>query len=756
MNASTFRAAAWLAPVIVLGVGWNVVALGQAPGDVQPPSTPSATTTPVENGSQPPELPPVIVRPPEETTAPGDSATGDMASPFDQPYEYPSLFPGPSERFLDSLTGDAAGARSIFDDPRHVTVIDRTDLQKRQPVDMAQALEREVGVLIQRTGQGQASPFIRGLTGQQVLILVDGIRMNNSTYRIGPNQYFNTIDPGQVDHIEVTRGPQSALYGADALGGVINVVTRSAEGLGQYNYAGGSAYERFSTADAGSYTRMNLEGSVDRSGLFAGGSWLALHDVDRGGDLGRQGGTGYQQYAGDLKYTYLLDDDSLLTASLQHFEQDHLFRSDRFPSRQTIFDPQQRDLGYLRWQGTWDCGPVNAYQLTASYGRQKEGSRDTRDSTSNLDIAEFDVDTVGLSMIFSTDLCWAGTLTYGADWYHDDVDASANRYNKNTGAFTGARTPRFPDDSFYERTGVFAQWDVPLTERLSAVSGIRYTNIDLGSTPIIAVSDGMGGTINTPLHIAPSFQDWSSGGGLTYALTEELNLVGTISEGFRAPSLDDLVATNTNVQQSAIDTPSINLVPESSLNYEVGLKLDARRLRGQAFVFWTELDDQILRTPGGTVGNTVLFSSTNRDSRLNGVELAGDYLLDCGWSVYGNFAYILGEDLVFDEPLSRVPPTQGVLGLAWRDTCHRNWFQFYTWMVRHQDRLNFQDFSDRRIPAGGTPGFATLNVKAGTQLAGNQRITVGLENLLDKAYRVHGSGVDGPGISGIFGYELFW
>ncbi|MBT6848654.1 MAG: Plug domain-containing protein, partial [Planctomycetaceae bacterium] len=103
--------------------------------------------------------------------------------------------------------------QSILRSPTHRSIIDLRELLERSPVDMYQAIEREAGVLMQRTQRGAASPFIRGLTGQQVVILVDGIRMNNTTFRLGPNQYFNTIDPGMVDHIEVIRGPQTVLYG---------------------------------------------------------------------------------------------------------------------------------------------------------------------------------------------------------------------------------------------------------------------------------------------------------------------------------------------------------------------------------------------------------------------------------------------------------------------------------------------------------------------------------------------------------------
>ena len=169
--------------------------------------------------------------------------------------------------------GGSRSRRSLWDDPSHRSRIDLQQLQERAPTDMFQALEREVGVLMQRTQRGAAAPFIRGLTGQQVLILVDGIRLNNATFRLGPNQYFNTIDPGMVDHIEVLRGPQTVLYGADAIGGVINVVTRDAARQFSGSYQAGQWTHRYSSADNGYATRWNIEGSTTNASMFAGGGY---------------------------------------------------------------------------------------------------------------------------------------------------------------------------------------------------------------------------------------------------------------------------------------------------------------------------------------------------------------------------------------------------------------------------------------------------------------------------------------------------
>lgn len=726
----------------------------------------------VPAAAQPPEeeptLPPVVVRPaPQPEPVAGEPS--EPSSPFDLPDSYPSL------RQLRFGEGDGVGldsalrgTTSLFDAPVAGTIVDRQLLDEKQPVDMFHALQQEVGVLMQQTGRGQSSPFLRGLTGQQVLILVDGVRINNSTFRAGPNQYFNLIDPGQVERIEVIRGAQSTLWGSDAIGGVINVVTRGAA-PDRGGYRGGSFVEYFSTADSGSYTRANVEGWVGSMGYFGGGSYLNVNELDRGGDLGRQPFTDYDQHAGDVKLNYLLDDDQMLTVALQHFEQQDLPRSDRFlpfvlgppanAPRPTFFDPQQRDLVYLRLQGLGSSSLFDAYTTTLSYGRNKEGMRELRSPT-RTDLSEFDVDTLGYTITLARDLDWLGKITYGADYYYDDVHAFRDRVNPQTGA-VAAQNPQFPDDSRYDRAGAFVNWELPVTERLDAVAGARYENANAHGT-LNAVS-------GTPVPFGRTYQDWISSVGLIYELDPVLHAVGSVSEGYRAPNLDDLTADNP-VQQSAQDLPSLDVQPEHSRTYEIGLKLDAPRLRLQIFEFWTDLEDSIQRQAVDAFGNPLPnvigpygtpipgssnFIRDNFDAYVNGTELDAEYLLCGGWSTYGNFWYTYGQDLDRDEPLSRIPPTQGILGLRWREEHSRQWFDVYTWLVRHQDRYAAQNNNDSRFPVGGTPGYGTLNLRAGTTWGrcDQHRASLTLENITDRAYRVLGSGVDGPGFNAILGYE---
>ena len=723
----------------------------------------AAFAVPLNAQQDSPTLPEIEVRPPAETplddsgAAPSGAASsaplsdnfaptpaspaGFDASPIESLFDSDWGQPGP----FGESTGVLRGGFSLFDTPAAASIRTRREIEQRQAPDMFHALQNEVGVLIQSTAAGQASPFVRGLTGQQVLILIDGIRLNNSITRRGPNQYFNTIDPGMVDHIEVLRGQGSVLWGSDAIGGAINVVTRGADphrGLCHGGYAAREFTQYYNTSNSSPYSRLNVEGWVGSTGVFGGASFLNVRDLDTGFDeFGRQPGTNYQQYAGDLKLNYLLTDHSMLTVSMQHFEQEDLPRSDRFPGYPLdrnnsntaggarFFDPQQRDLVYFRYQTLEPLGGLfDAVTATASYHRQREvqtrGIPTTR-------FQETDVETTGLQAVASKGLGDLGRLVTGVDWYYDDVDSP----------FGGtASGPIVPDDAWYRRAGWFLNWDVPLTTRWLASTGVRFESIETAGTPIIG---------GTPRPIKTSYEDWIAQLGLTYRLTDQINLFASIAEGFRAPNLDDLMANNPNVLQQGQSVPSLGLRPEHSINYEVGIRTHYDRLRTQTSVFWLDIDDNIVSITAAP--NT--FASANQDSFVQGVELSGDYLLTPTWALYGNFWYTYGINDVTNAPLSRIPPTQGILGLRYRDRCGCKYFTVYTWMSDRQDRLDIvRDITDERIPIGGTPGFATLNARMGRRF-GRHDLSLSLENLTDKAYLVHGSGVLGTGATARFGYS---
>lgn len=747
-----------------------------------------------------PTLPEIEVRPPDDVATeldpaptPGSQSTG-AGTNFGDPLpgfesaaasqgnisgasqsSFSGSFPSLGGQIFGSITSDINGLNNavrsesdLFVTPQLATIADRQKLDQRQATTMFRALQNEVGVTLQQTGNGQLSPFIRGLTGQQILVLVDGIRMNTSILRPGPNQYAATLDPGMIERIEIIRGAESALWGSDAIGGVINVVTRSADPL-RGDYLSPQLSQIYSTAEASSYTRMGFGGWYGATGIIGGISYLDVGNVDRGGDLGRQPATDYQQYAGDIKLQRMLSEDHLLTVALQHFEQQDLKRSDRFlpfvlgpasngnvpTQRPTVFDPQQRDLIYARLDGLVpdDVSIADAYSITLSGARTKEASVVDRYSSNaanatitRREIGEFDDLGWGTSFSAVKQMCEYGRLTYGTDYYNESIDAE--RYRIDNPALPGATAteidPQYPDDSRADRVGVFLSWNVDLTERLNATASTRYENINVSGTPNF--------TTLGPTYFERSYQDWIGSLGLSYLLTENVRLVGGVYEGFRAPTVDDLTANKTSLQNN-VSVPligNLSIQPEHSYTYEVGLKYDDDHLRLQAVEFWTDFDSFLSRE---TISGVDFL--TNQTAYINGTELSGEYLLSRYLSVYGNFAYTYGKVTTSGDPISRIPPTQGILGLRLIEPKHLAYFDLFTWMVRRADRYSPTNLGDVRFLPGGTPGYATLNVRTGMTFGdcNQHQVSLSLENITDKYYRVLGSGVDGTGFNAVFGYQ---
>lgn len=646
----------------------------------------------------------------------------------------------------DARPGDAAqevvvtatrSARAAFEVPQALNLVSRRDIAEANVANLPDALSGEAGVLIQKSNTGGGSPFIRGLTGKQVLILVDGVRVNNSYFRFGPHQYLNTIDLGDIARVEVVHGPASVLYGTDALGGVINIITRANAFADGAPRSSGELSLRAASADEALSGRARFAHAQGDLSLSGGLSLKRFGDLRGGDGVGRQVPTGYDEGSFDVKAAWRLAPQQSLVFLQQVLRQYDVPKTNEVvlgTKAKFNYEPQLKLMSYLGYSADelgWAL--ADALEVKLSLNRQKEGEQIIERAAPTVETRELTaIDTVGLSAQLSRSLGAAHRLTYGAEHYRDRYDTRKHRLDLAAGT-EAATTPGTPDGATYTTTGLYLQDEIRLGRDAQLIAGLRHSRFE-----------ARGAVQGRPLSLSSAKQTGSLMG--LYRLSDELNLVGTLSQGYRAPNMEDFFGRVDFVSE----IPNPDLRPETSLNREIGLKYHAARTSASLHYFVGTYKDLISRV---TVSAGVRQRQNLRRARIDGFEASLAHQIDGQWSLRAALASTRGEDLDTYKPLQRMPPLNGSAHLRY-SAGPALWLDLGTVFAARQDRLSPEDLTDLRIPAGGTPGYAVVNLGLGWRPAAQHELVVTLQNLADARYKTHGSGVYGAGRGLVLSYAV--
>ena len=675
------------------------------------------------------------------------------------PPTFPQDPPPDGQRAAVTLVTASREEEQWIEAPYSTTVIDAEELDRRLARTMPQALSGVPGTSVQETGSGQGSPYLRGFTGYQTLLLIDGIRLNNSVFRSGPNQYWSTVDPFSIERLEIVRGPSSVLYGSDAIGGTANVITRGPWTWGEGFRHGESLTYRFASADTSDVVRGDFSATWgDTTGLLFGADGKWYDDVSGGKDIGTQENTGYDEWAGDLKLEHFLDPKTRLVFAHQRLQQDDAPRTHRTvfaepfegttvgTDRRLDFD-QDRSLSYVQLHGQDRGGAFDSFHASLSWQDQEETQKRVTGGGAASE-QSFDVGTLGLFAYAGAESP-IGRLTYGADYYRDRVDS-----------FSSTQPIQGPvaDDASYDLFGAFLQEEIDVSARTTLTLGGRFNYADVNA-----------GSVFDPVTSSQTDlqDDWSALVGsvrFLHRLQEDaLHLFGGISQGFRTPNLSDLTRLDA-ARSNEFEIPSPGLDPEYTTNYELGLKTLGARAVSQVSVFYTDVRDLILRRPTGNVNGSGQFEVVKEnvgDGYVYGIEAEGALAVGSGWELFAGATFVEGKVDTFptsapvtdEEYLDKLMPFTAQLGTRWeRDA---RWFEFIAQGAGDADKLSTADTLDtQRIPPGGTPGYVVFHARGGLRLGKHLALDLGLENILDEDYRVHGSGLNRPGRSLVVGLTL--
>ena len=700
------------------------------------------------------------------------------------------------------VTTSARAPITEFESTRSTNLVGERDLAERQPTSLVEALEDEPGVTTQSTNRGAGTLILRGLVGPENLIIVDGVRFNQSTFRTGPNQYLDTIDPWGISAIEVVRGPAGVLYGTGALGGVVEVspIRTPDDTFARGRFGFHSADRTASAAADAGTTTGPLAATL--------GVTARRHGVLR---VGSSGGNRREIFASGLEDGRWLApayDDVHLRASLALDAGPHRFRAnyqgalvrdatrvDRLGRGEVrVYDNDD----HLTWVSAELDGPriLEDVRVNVSWHRTSEVvvrdhcdvpvgegfrrsdclARDllvwerTRENADRVDT--FGTSATAVSGFLGDDL----QLTWGADAYFDDVDSERSDGAAPDFELTLQDRGNFADGSSYRTIGLFAlsryDFNFGAAQTLRPHVGARLEHFGAhapADTPEIGdVRYGFTGVAGTA--------------GVSYLTGTTLNLYANWNQGYRAPNLQETTVLGDS--GNFFEVPNPTLGPERSDTFELGARADWADILILEPAIWVSLlSDRIVREPATFQGSAEFDGKpvrqrVNRDSAyFVGTDLSVRTHAYKGTSLFGAVSWIDGavesaerDDTFVEGPFHgllardrnyanprRLPPVSGTFGVRYQPD-RRAYLVFYVSANAAQTKLAPDDRADLRIcevdygvlaaedgrDCGGTAGWVTFNARAGYAFE-HLKLDVAALNLTDERYRRHGSGVVAAG-----------
>ena len=649
---------------------------------------------------------------------------------------------------IDEITVTATRKKAaIRDVTSAVTIVAGSELRAGLPQVAMEALRAQPGTYFQQTTPGQGVAIIRGLKGSQVLHLVDGMRLNNAFFRNAPNQYIGLVNVLGDSRIETVRGTAAALYGGDAIGGVVQVITPVPAFSNHGASIRGRSFGAWSSGDFGRTLYVELESGFEKTALRAGAGFQ--HYGNRRTGAGeRIVPSGYESRFGDLKLLRALGNNMQLMLSAQYMEQPSTPRIDELlagfgeqePSSVLYqFEPNRREFyhGQLLW--TPESDGIEQIELNMAQQTITDDRR-TQERGSTTIVEEFNRSQLnGVTVQVNLGIGAHHQLVFGAEAYADTIFSRRLETLADNETSQMVR-PRFPNGSTMDSVAVYVQDEWSPHADWGVTGGLRYSHY------AVRMTDESTGS---SLRISPD--DLTANLGIRYHVSPKLTLVGNIGRGFRPPNIFD-IGTLGSRPGNRFNVENVNLGPESALGIDSGLRWKTEYGFGEAFVFYTDYRDRITSVATGEQtdeGRNIVRSENAGKATLYGVEAIVGIRLTENLTGEAIMNYTHGVQVTAAgtySPDDRIPPLNGRVSTQYRINDAMSLRTDLVYSAK-QDRLSDRDVADPRIDPDGSVGWVVLNADLEIHRNDDFRFGIRGANIFDKRYREHGSGIDAVGRS---------
>lgn len=650
--------------------------------------------------------------------------------------------------------------RAVIETASPVIVVDGAKIHGALANGSAELLREYPGVDITGSGANQGRPIIRGQRGQRILLLEDGVRLNNTRRQQDFGELPALVGLDGLDRIEVVRGPASVLYGTDAIGGVINLINASPSFTASGPRVGGLLRYRYSSSDRQKRPSGGVNAQVGRFSFSATGDYRNAKDYEApAGTFGklslakdtRVNGTGVKDANVAVQAAAKLSANQELSVRYSRYTaSDAAFG---FVSNTDLGTPKAAavDIRYPDQRYAKTSFRYRASSLGLPFADRSEIVAYTSGNDRSLTLNVFipfgpgtppgagvsvksrnvtNLNTVGFRAE-AAKVFWKQVFTYGADFFRD----RSNNTDSSVTTVLGFGPPRpkmndtasTPNASF-RSTGLFAQTEAVLTDRLSIVSGMRWQTVTTNTrlTP----------KISAPL-VESSDKAVVAAGNALFRVAGNVNLIASVGRAFRSPNLIERFFNGATPEGNGYQLRNPDLKAESSIDVDLGIKAGFRGVYGEAFFFRNSISNGIRIAPTGTkVGQFAAFKNVNVDRiRDSGVELSLQAPLSAGFNPGFSFTKIRSKNVL--NPLNPVGDSYSskVTGsLGWKNSSGRFWSEY---LVRANGKR--KDVSLGTSPIGPIlPAFTVHSVRGSAKLfktgSVSHSLNFAVNNLTNRLY----------------------
>ena len=669
-----------------------------------------------------------------------------------------------------------------------VQVISKQELALMNQSSTADVLANSGNVFVQKSQLGGGSPIIRGFETNKVLLVVDGVRLNNAIYRGGHLQNVITMDNGVMDRVEVVFGPGSVVYGSDAIGGVMHFTTKNPTlSTTDKTLIKASAFTRYMSAVNGyaahadvsvgtkrlgsltSFTYSNygdLRQGAKRNdfvGNFGARPWYVerIHGVDSilvNLDSNLQVGSAYSQHDVLQKFTFKQKDGVLHKLNFQLSNSSNIDRYDRLTQMSSgnprfaewYYGPQFRLMSAYTLELSNETSLYDAARLTVGYQSIEESRMDRRYKKNFLNHRIENLDIVTLNADFSKKK-GSHEFRYGVDAWYNQVNSTA--FQRDIVADTIAPLDtRYPDaGSTMMSAAAYATHTWEISEKLILNDGLRASYVRLNSAFVDKTF------FPFPFDdIAQQHMALNGNLGLIYMPNKLWRMSLTGSTAFRAPNVDDLSKVFESVQGSVL-VPNPNLKAEYAYNGEFGVsRVLSEGLSIQATGYYTLLKNALTVGTGTFNGadsvvydgqfSQVMTTTNAGRAYVYGFEAMLSGKLNDHLSMMATVNYTKGRNVTDSIPLDHIPPVFGKLAMVYTlGKLRTELFMNYSGWKRLADYNMAGEDNFAYATPFGMPSWATVNARINYNFSRQVSLQVAFENILDQNYRNYASNISAPG-----------